>query len=144
MKKLFPIYILLLPLLLLACQTQEEPAAKLPDYKPSEDDIVSMHGDIENLDRFFSFITNVQKGSEETIRVVRYTEEGAPILHDLEYDGQVIHFILDTRRDGFGPRTIEERECRSVNVEKGEKRTNYALTGCGWSKEDYSILTISK
>ncbi len=76
MKKLFPPYILL-PLLLLACQTQEEPAAKLPDYKPSEDDIVSMHGDIQNMDRFSSFIDHVQQGSKDTIRVVSYTEEGA-------------------------------------------------------------------
>jgi hypothetical protein len=143
LKKLFPLYIML-PLLFLGCQAEEEPAAKLPDYKPSKDDIVSMHGDIENLDRFSSFIANVKQSSEDTIRVVSYTEEGAPILHDLEYDGHVIHFILDTRRDGFGPRMIEERECKSVDIEKGDKRTAYALTGCGWNKEDYIILTISK
>ncbi|MEN8700384.1 DUF4362 domain-containing protein [Bacillus infantis] len=143
MKKLFPLYILL-PLLLMACRIQEEPAAELPDYKPSKDDIVSMHGDIENLERFLSFITNIHQGSEDTIRVVSYTEEGAPILHELEYDGQVIHSILDTRRDGFGQRMIKERECKSVDIEKGEERTNYALTDCGWNKDDYSILTIHK
>ncbi|MGD6843982.1 DUF4362 domain-containing protein [Bacillus infantis] len=143
MKKLFPLYILV-SLILLSCQTQEEPAPKLPDYKPSEDDIVSMHGDINNLDKFFSFITNIQMGSEDTIRVVSYTEEGAPILHDLEYDGQVILSILDTRRDGFGAGMVEERKCKSVNIEKGKKQSNYTLTGCGWKKEDYSILIISK
>lgn len=141
MKKLFSLYILL-SLLLMACRTQEESAAKLPDYKPSKDDIVSMHGDIENLERFLSFITNIQQGSEDNIRVVSYTEEGAPILHDLEYDGKVIHSILDTRRDGFGPRMVKERECKSIDIEKGEKRKNYALTDCGWNKDDYSILTI--
>jgi Domain of unknown function (DUF4362) len=143
LKKIFPLYISL-SLLLLACQTIEEPAAKLADYKPSEDDIVSMHGDIENLHRFLSFITNVQQGSEDTIRVVSYTEEGDAILHDVEFDGKEIHYILDTRRDGFGPRTIEERECKSVDIDNGEKRTDYALSGCGWKTEDYSILTISK
>jgi Domain of unknown function (DUF4362) len=143
LKKLFPLYTLL-SLLLMACQTQEKPAAKLPDYKPSKDDIVSMHGDIENLERFLSFITNIQQGSEDTIRVVSYTEEGAPILHDLGYDGEVIHSILDTRRDGFGPGMIKERECKSVDIEKGEKRTNYSLADCGLNKDDYSILTILK
>ncbi|WP_366163990.1 DUF4362 domain-containing protein [Bacillus infantis] len=75
---------------------------------------------MENLERFLSFITNIHQGSEDTIRVVSYTEEGAPILHELEYDGQVIHSILDMRRDGFGQRMIKERECKSVDIEKGK------------------------
>lgn len=145
-KWLFSISVLL-SFLLLGCQTEKESIetfAKMPDYKSSTDDIVSMHGEIQNLDRFNSFIVHVQQGRKDTIRVVSYTEEGAPILHDLEYDGQVIHSILDTRRDGFGAGMIEERKCKSVNIEKGKKQSNYTLTGCGWKKEDYSILIISK
>ncbi|WP_366159999.1 hypothetical protein ABXS71_12500 [Bacillus infantis] len=55
MKKLFPLYILL-PLLLMACRIQEEPAAELPDYKPSKDDIVSMHETLRILRGFYRLL----------------------------------------------------------------------------------------
>ena len=43
---------------------------------------------------FFVFYldkNNVKEGKEGNLRVVSYTEEVDPMLHDLEYDGEVIN-----------------------------------------------------
>ena len=34
-------------------------------------------------------------------RVVKYTEEGDPILHELEYDGETLKSVEDNRRDQY-------------------------------------------
>lgn len=66
----------------------------IPEYVQSPEDVVN-HGNITNIDKFFAFIENVNRGIEDKIRVVTYTEEGGPMLIDLEYDGEVIHSKTD-------------------------------------------------
>jgi hypothetical protein len=57
-------------------------------YNPSDEDIVDSHGEITNLEKFMKFVENVNQGIEDKIRVVRYTIEGDPMLHDLDFDGK--------------------------------------------------------
>ncbi|WP_078549201.1 DUF4362 domain-containing protein [Litchfieldia alkalitelluris] len=116
----------------------------IPEYVQSPEDVVNMHGDITNIDKFFAFIENVKQGFEDKIRVVTYTEEGDPMLHDLKYDGEVIQSTTDTRRDTFGSGNINTAICRSIDIKENEERTDYDLTGCDKTNRDNSILVIWK
>ncbi len=113
-------------------------------YQPSEEDIVDTHGDITNLEIFMEFIENVQEGKEDKIRVVRYTTEGDPILHDLEFDGEVITSKVDSTRDEFGSGKVSTAACQSIDVIETHERTEYSLTGCSKTNRDNSILIFWK
>jgi len=143
---------MLLTLVLAGCQNEEqtipEEAADLPyppEYIQAPDDIVNMHGDITNLERFYDFIDHVEKGKNDKVRIVKYTTEGAPMIHDLEFDGTEIHSTYDSTRDGFGSRSIEEANCKGITVVKTDSRTDYVLEECSNQKEwDKTILVIKE
>jgi hypothetical protein len=59
----------------------------LPEYIQAPLDKIGIHVDIINLDRFYQFVNNVEQGKKDEIRVVSYTTKGAPILHDLKFNG---------------------------------------------------------
>lgn len=148
MKKGFKL-IILLTLLLTGCQPEEQAipneAPNPPDppqYIQAPDDIVDMHGDITNLERFYTFVDHVEQGQKDKIRIVNYTTEGAPMLHDLEFDSTDIHSIYDSTRDGYGTGSIEEARCKGVTVVKRDLRTDYVLEECSNQKEDLIILVI--
>lgn len=134
--------ITLLTIVLAGCEAKEQTQIEENiNNEPSEyiqdpSDIVDMHGDISNLDKFYEFVDHFEKGQKDKIRVVKYTTEGAPMLHDLEFDGAVIH----STRDGFGPGSIEEANCKGIAVLKTGTRTDYLLEAC--SNQEESELTI--
>lgn len=113
-------------------------------YNPSDEDIVDSHGEITNIDKFMKFVENVYQGNEDKIRIVRYTTEGDPLLHDLEYDGEIITSTTDTTRDEFGSGSISTATCKSINVKKTDETTDYILSGCDKTDRDNSILVIWK
>ncbi|WP_214783373.1 DUF4362 domain-containing protein [Bacillus sp. ISL-45] len=142
-------FLILLIFVLTGCQPEEqaipEEAADLPEppeYIQAPDDIVDMHGDITNLERFYTFVEHVEQGEKDKIRIVNYTTEGAPMLHDLEFDGTEIHSIYDSTRDGYGTGSIEEVTCKGVTVVKRESRTDYVLEECSNQKQDVIVLVI--
>ncbi|WP_096153612.1 MULTISPECIES: DUF4362 domain-containing protein [Bacillus] len=153
MKKIF-VFIGTLLFILSGCQSNEiiqsnEPSNNtrqdnIPKYVQSSEDIVDMHGDITNIDKFLTFLENVNLGVKDKVRVVRYTEEGDPMLHDLEHDGEIILSTTDTRRDTFGSGSINTATCKSIEIKDGERRTDYDLTGCDQTNRDNSILVIWK
>ncbi|WP_404346831.1 DUF4362 domain-containing protein [Sutcliffiella horikoshii] len=153
MKKILVFTVILL-FILSACQSNEinqgndSPSTtiqnNIPEYVQSPEDVVNMHGDITNIDMFFGFIENVNQGLEDKIRVVTYTEEGDPMLHDLKYDGEVIQSTTDTRRDTFGSGNINTAICSSIDIKENAERTDYDLTGCDKNNRDNSILVIWK
>lgn len=153
MKKIF-VFMGTLLFILSGCQSNEANQGNkpsndtrqdnIPEYVQSSEDIVDLHGNITNLDKFFAFAENVNQGVIDKIRVVRYTEEGDPMLHDLEYDGEVILSTTDTRRDGFGSGSLITATCKSIDIKESEGRTDYDLTGCDKINIDNSILVIWK
>lgn len=114
------------------------------NYNPSVEDIVDSHGEITNIEKFMKFVENVNQGREDKIRVVRYTTEGDPILHDLEYDGEIITSTTDTTRDEFGNGSVSTATCKSINVKETDETTDYILSGCDKTDRDNSILVIWK
>ena len=113
-----------------------------PEYIQAPEDIVDMHGDITNLERFYTFVDHVEQGQNDKIRIVNYTTEGAPMLHDLEFDGSEIHSTYDSTRDGYGTGIMEEVVCKGITVVKRDSRTDYVLEECSNDKEDLIILVI--
>ncbi|MFI8576088.1 DUF4362 domain-containing protein [Rossellomorea aquimaris] len=79
---------------------------------------------------------------EDRIRIVSYTEEGDPILHDLDYDGNVLHSVRDSRRDSFGSGEIVEMSCKNIEyIQNGEMADNmYRLADCDRKDADDSVL----
>lgn len=144
MKKL--LVFLFFFMLLVGCQEKENvpkehhESSNAPNYNQASDDIVNMHGDIRNLDEFKKFIENVQQNKTDQIRIVTYTTEGDPMLHDLESDGKIIKSTRDTRRDKYGSGTVQTTECRSISIEKGEERTDYLLSDCNKANIDDMVL----
>ncbi|MCA1031212.1 DUF4362 domain-containing protein [Bacillus timonensis] len=132
--------------LMVGCQSNEviHKEGSISSYQPSSKDIVNMHGDITNIDRFFSFVEHVKEGKDDRIRVVTYTEEGDPMLHDLDYDGEVITSTTDTRRDKFGSGGINTTTCASIDMIESKERTDYTLSGCDQKNIDTMILVIWK
>ncbi|WP_051475755.1 DUF4362 domain-containing protein [Bacillus sp. J37] len=110
-------------------------------YQPSNEDVVDTHGEITNLEKFMKFVENVNQGEEDNIRIVRYTTEGDPILHDLEYDGEMITSTTDTTRDEFGVGSVNTKICKTIDVKETAENTDYTLSGCDLIS-DNSILVI--
>ncbi|MCD5322212.1 MULTISPECIES: DUF4362 domain-containing protein [Pontibacillus] len=124
--------------------TQDTTNSDAPEYVQSPEDIVDSHRDMTNVETFYAFIEHVNEGGEDEIRVVRYTTEGDPILHDLKYDGDVIHSTIDSRRDAYGAGSVSEATCKSIDVDESKERTDYDLTGCDGESAQRSILVVWK
>ncbi|KQL34478.1 hypothetical protein AN959_15700 [Psychrobacillus sp. FJAT-21963] len=115
----------------------------IPNYTPASEDVIDMHGEIENKERFQEFLNNVENAKKDSIRVVKYTEKGDPMLHDLEYDGEVIKSTTDTRRDKFGQGSIISTTCTTIEVVETTEKTDYILEGCE-DTIDYTVLVTWK
>lgn len=150
MKRWFKLLILF-SLMLTGCeeekQTQFEESnnSKPPDYIQDPEDVVDMHGEITNLEKFYTFMKHVEQGKKNNIRVVSYTTEGAPMLHDLEFNGTTVHSIYDSTRDGFGYGSIEETTCKGIAEVNTDGRTDYVLEDCSNQEgKDLTILIVEK
>lgn len=149
MKPTKVVFVLIITLLIAGCQNTEnstnttQKENNIPDYNPSSEDIVDLHGEIENIERFKEFLNNVEDEQKDNIRVVRYTTEGDPMLHDLEYDGKAIISTTDTRRDKYGKGSINTTTCNSIEMVETTERTDYLLDDCE-NIIDNTILVIWK
>ncbi|MFJ7952601.1 DUF4362 domain-containing protein [Lysinibacillus sp. NPDC096418] len=150
MKKINGLFILFFILLIYGCNSVDSstdiymfPNNIPPYYISSLEDIVETHGELENKTRFDEFINHVYQGKEDHIRVVRYTTEGDPILHDLEYDGKIVKSITDTRRDQYVQGSIIQTTCTSIEEVETNESTEYILKDCE-RNGDKNILSIKK
>ncbi|WP_253271172.1 DUF4362 domain-containing protein [Sporosarcina sp. D27] len=76
------------------------------EYSPSMWDVVNTHGTIENLGLLENFTQDVSHNKESEVRVVNYTHEGDPIIHDLNYSNDKITSTIDRRADEFGDQVV--------------------------------------
>jgi hypothetical protein len=132
LRRIITVLVLLITVLIAGCKDN------VPEYKSSSEDVVNRYVEVENIKRLQQFYDNVKNGKKDTIRVVNYTIEGDPLLHDLEYDGEVIKSTFDTRRDKFGEGSISYGTCTSIVIAETTEKKEYLLDGCG----DYSYLDI--
>ncbi|GHH96918.1 DUF4362 domain-containing protein [Neobacillus kokaensis] len=111
-----------------ACQTAGIP---LKDKDLTEkNEIVETHGGLQNVERLDDFIYNVKNDKKDKVRLTRYTIEGDPIYHDLDYTDSKLTFTLDTREDEYGHGAVTKSICKGIQKQELETETNYLLTGC--------------
>lgn len=120
MKKL--ILLFYLTTLLTACNikrdepTNESTAPFIEETTQNDDDnqIISMHGEIENYDRFLVFLDNLKNNKQDEIKITNYTIEGDEIYHTLKITNKKIESVLDTRNDEFGPQEVIKETYDSI------------------------------
>ncbi|MCD8510238.1 MAG: DUF4362 domain-containing protein [Bacillus sp. (in: Bacteria)] len=86
---------------------------------------------VQNIDRFYEFLTNIENGVADSIRITKFTEEGSPIYHRLVWNDR-IDYTADYTQDPFttdGPNSIQSTTC--ARLEKVDSsREEYILVGC--------------
>ena len=65
-------------------------------------DVVMGAGGLTNVDKFHSFIMNVENKKPDKIRITAYSKEGYPQIFDLDYDGNIIKCSIDNTRNLYG------------------------------------------
>jgi len=108
------------------------------------DEIIDTHDSITNFSRFEAFLKNIQKQHADTIRITNYTIEGAPIFHDLLFDGSTINLVIDNSEDAYrgdGPTTYSF-ECQLISFNDNA----YILKNCnnGEAEGDIRLLDMDK
>ncbi|WLR52024.1 DUF4362 domain-containing protein [Bacillus tianshenii] len=127
--------------MLAACQQADETSQSVdgPQEKPSspseavhQNDVINMHGEISNLNRFETFIANVKADKSDHIRVISYTTEGDPIFYLLDFDGKQIEYTFDNSQDGYAGSDKGQKSttCKDITENATTNGTEYALAGC--------------
>ncbi|MGG1674824.1 DUF4362 domain-containing protein [Neobacillus sp. NRS-1170] len=121
------------------CQvkTEDKPGINL---KPANNEVVSIHGSMQNIERLDLFVENVKNDKQDKIRLTQYTIEGDPIFQDLSYDGSKISVKYDSTEDKFGGGEVRTDVCKSIQKKESETETKYILDECPNFSD---LLTIS-
>ncbi|HCX51904.1 MAG TPA: hypothetical protein DG757_23440 [Bacillus sp. (in: Bacteria)] len=98
--------------------------------KASHNEVIDRHGQVENMERLDSFVERVQAKSKDKVRLIRYTIEGDPIYHDLDFDGTTLTLTYDTTEDKFGQGEVTSYKCKSIQKQESDTETKYTLEGC--------------
>ncbi|WP_079508898.1 DUF4362 domain-containing protein [Mesobacillus jeotgali] len=124
---------------------QTHPAeTEKPDYIPPAYAVVDHQGVITNRETFYSFLESVRRGQKHKIKVVTYTKEGDPLLHDVVFDGEKIQSIYDTTRDEYGQGTIESTTCERLAEKELGQEMEYFIEGCDTTGGVITILIMEK
>lgn len=127
----------LLTIILIGCQQETGANNPKKPYHSEEaienGDVVNLHGEISNLERFENFLGNIKSGSKDEIRITNYTIEGDPIFYHLNYDGNKIQYTYDNSQDEYAGsgQGIKSTSCSNIetkNIEQGV--VEYHLSGC--------------
>ncbi|QPC45887.1 DUF4362 domain-containing protein [Mangrovibacillus cuniculi] len=128
-------YMFLCLLLLVGCSTtQENWETAIPELTTLGTDIVDEQGNIKNGSFLEEFEEKVKQGIKSTVRIITYTEEGAPIVTTLDFDGENITTTKDERRDSNGLREFSTVQCKKIDVNEVERSLDYRLSGCEGDK----------
>jgi hypothetical protein len=138
------VFITLLCAFMAGCQLDKVNSENEPtkSRQPTSNEVIDMHGMIENIERLDIFVDNVQNGKKDMVRLVRYTIEGDPIFHDLAYNGSKLTFTRDTSKDKFGQGEVTSNDCKSIQRLESDTETKYLLEGCS-DPQISELLTIS-
>lgn len=98
MKKWFIFVIAMSLLIVSGCGNQWKSYVK-PVNK--NDTITYSLGGNVNTDRLQKFIDNVDKDKKDRVNLIRYTDEGDPIIIHLYFNGENIEIAIDSSNDRF-------------------------------------------
>lgn len=117
------IYMLLMSLIIVACSNSmhyEEAAKK--GY------VVYVQGEIINYTYFEQFVENYNNGQDTSVKIAKYTDEGDPVFHTLEYnrDQKKISYTYDNSEDENGEKVQANTLCSNIINDDGV----YHLADC--------------
>ncbi|MDN4608668.1 DUF4362 domain-containing protein [Sporosarcina highlanderae] len=93
-------------------------------------DVLKHVSSINGLERMERFYKNTQQGVSSDLRIVHYTFEGAPIVTDLNYDGETMKITFDTSRNKYGSGEITTTKCSKLVEEVNPTNTTYIAVDC--------------
>ena len=126
MKKIIMSSSLVLVFLITGCQSN------------NIEEVVNIHGDIQNLEGLNEFIENVNNQNEAEINYVQYGTEGQRGVKILTFDGEQINVSFSTDGD-----FVEKYNCQKVKVETKEEINKYILSECtGNFNGDSELLSV--
>ncbi|OWR32407.1 hypothetical protein CDO73_02020 [Saccharibacillus sp. O23] len=101
-------------------------------------DVSSGPSGLTHIEKWTAFLEQVERQQPASVQVTKFTDEGDPIFHNLDYDGSRIHYAYDNSLDGFGTPDKKQDTCRRLAGEPtannpAESRTTYTLEGCDGS-----------
>lgn len=133
MKRSNSLFVLLSLIFISGCQSAQNNTNYILEFISSPEDVVDNNIEIQNIERFEQFLSNINEGKADEVRIVRYTTEGDPILHVLEFNGETIKSTFDSRRDEYGSGGISQTTCHSIEEVETREGTGYFLEGCDTS-----------
>jgi hypothetical protein len=107
-----------------------------PEQAVQNGDIVNVHGNLTNSDKWEAFLTNIEARTTDQVQITSYTIEGDPIFYNLYYDGQSIQYTYDNTMDNYGSSRRSTAFCERVESELTDRGTQYVLAGCGEGHSD--------
>lgn len=154
--------VLLLLILLCACAVKQPMSiperyihlrstlAKLPSVYAIQDarnDKILVNMSVEpfayNQSILKSFMDKVRQGIAAELIVAAYTDEGDPILTIVQYTGDTFLAVMDTTRDKFGRKSIEEFRFSKLISFKENGRNTYHLFNTEVTYEQYRKSMLS-
>ncbi|WP_409291374.1 DUF4362 domain-containing protein [Peribacillus sp. SCS-37] len=111
--------------------------------KVKEDDVLVSLDRFDNISSLDRFYADVQDGKKGNIRVVRYTLEGDPIFHNINFDGKRIELTIDSREDRYGGGAVEKFSCKKAFHTESYTRMEYSLAGCDSGQTELELVTIN-
>lgn len=131
--------------LLAGCKDDGQNAEQIDPavIEPGSDRVIDQHGQLENLNLFYQFIKDVEDNEQTSLKVTRYTIEGAPIYWDVEYNGEHFNIEIDNREDAWGSKNIENYQCDILIEDETGSLTDYNFKSCNEGFE-INLLSVIK
>ncbi|EKN69803.1 hypothetical protein BABA_08426 [Neobacillus bataviensis LMG 21833] len=133
------VFIIVFCTFITGCQLDKAHSDDYPK-KPTENEVVNIHGGLENIERLDLFVKNTQNGKKDKVRLTQYTIEGDPIFQDLEYDGDKVAIKIDSTKDKFGGGEVRSYVCKGIQKQESNTETKYLLEEC---PDISDLVTIS-
>lgn len=98
-------------------------------------DVSSGPSGVTHIEKWTAFLEQVEQQQPASIQVTKFTHEGDPIFHNLDYDGSRIRYAYDNSLDAFGKPEKKQDTCQRLASEptpnaSAESLTTYTLEGC--------------
>lgn len=103
-----------------------------PDIAVENGDVVNVHGKLSNIEKWQTFVKNLESNNPDKVRITQYTIEGDPIFYELSYHGELINYTFDNSMDAYGSDLKRpSTECTGLDVQQTEdERDGFVLKGC--------------
>jgi hypothetical protein len=134
--KICILIIVLIPTIIGVYWFMIHPKSYNSDKAVKNGDVVMGPGGLVNVDKFHSFIKNVENQQPDKIRITAYSKEGYPEIFDLDFDGDIIKCTTDNTRNLYG-REKTKRYGEYTKITKNEINDYFLVDETGKYEEQW-------